>query len=679
MTPAVAVPPQRRAGISSRLDRLSEAKFGLLMFLPALIIIGIFVLPPILAVFGMSVFRIELLKSGPTNFVGINNFVTRMPIDQNFVDSIWRTIWFAFGATIVAVPLALMAALVMNRTWRFSTLIGIGLLLPWAIAPVVTGFYWRFMFQPSFGIMTILANDLGLAHGDVAWLQTSGTAFVLAIVATAWRTVPLLGLLLLAGLRTIPASQYRAARMDGAGAWSTFRFITLPAIRPTLIVATVLTIITALQTFDIFFQLTQGGPGFETTTMVYYIFEAAINNLSLGYSAALALILLFIIVVFSSLVFLIRGRRQGRIQDDDDLTVVARPARGLLATPALAAGVSGAGVGAVTGRTANQPVLGGGSSASATAMAPVAAATGAVAMPAPLATGRTDRYEDKVGGRRVHVPEGVQRALFGFGTALFIVWSVFPTAWILISSFEPEGAVTGTQLALTFPTIDHFTTLLQDPAWLKAIGTSLEVALATTILAIVIGSLAAYPLARLEVPGKRLFLGVMIFTQMVPEIVLAIPVLLIFRTIGILDSALALILVNTAFLLPLVIWLLRNMFLAVPKALESSARIDGATRLGTLFRITIPAASSGIAATAILLIILTWNEFMFAVVLGNTQAVTVTRRIGFINSPTTVGAAQPPYTLQAAAGVIAVLPCVILVFLFFRRISAGLTEGYVKG
>ena len=121
-----------------------------------------------------------------------------------------------------------------------------------------------------------------------------------------------------------------------------------------------------------------------------------------------------------------------------------------------------------------------------------------------------------------------------------------------------------------------------------------------------------------------------------------------------------------------------NVFQSVPRSLEASARIDGATRLGTLFRITIPAAAAGIAATAILLLISTWNEFLFAVILGDTGAVTVTRRIGFIDSPTSVSA-EPPYTLQAAAGVLAVLPCVILVFLFHRRISAGLTEGYVKG
>jgi ABC-type sugar transport system permease subunit len=635
MTPAIAAQPRRRAGLSSRLDRLSEAKFGLLMFLPAAILVGIFVIPPILAVFGMSVFRIELLRPGPSIFVGANNFTLRMPADSNFLAAIPRTVIFAAVTTVVMVPLGVAAALIMNRKWRFGTLIGVAFLLPWAIAPVVTGFFWRFMFQPTFGVMTQTINALGLANGTVPWLQSSDTALALAAAATAWRYVPLLALLLLASLKTIPEAHYRAARMDGAGAWASFRYITLPAIRSTLLIATVLAIITSLQTFDIIFQLTKGGPGFDTTTITYYIFDAAINKLSLGYSAALALLLLLIIVVFSAVTLLLRSRTTRARAEDEDLAIVSRGPSFLR--------------GAATAEAA--PAL------------------------------RRYEADEATTGRRptFRVPPRLVTALFFLGAGLFIVWSVFPTLWIFIAAFQPEGNVTGRPLSLSLiPDFDHIASLLGNKGWQGSIVNSLEVSLGATVITLVVGALAAYPLARLAVPGKRIFLGVIVFTQMFPGIVLGIPVLLIFVNLGLKDTVIGLILINTAFLLPLVVWLLTNIFQSVPKSLESSARIDGATRIGTLFRITIPAAAAGIAATAILLLITTWNEFLFAVILGDTGAVTVTRRIGFIDSPTSVSA-EPQYTLQAAAGVLAVLPCVILVFLFHRRISAGLTEGFVKG
>lgn len=643
MTAATAKSARRRVGFSGRLDRLSEPRFALLLFVPAILLVGLFVLPPILAVFGMSVFRIELLRPGPTSFIGLNNFTLRLPADNQFLDFIPRTIIFAAGTTIVTLPIAMGAALVMNRASRFAAIIGVALLLPWAIAPVVTGFYWRFMFQPTFGVMTNIANALGLADGTVPWLQETLSAMGIAVMATAWRIVPLLALLLLAALRTIPEAHNRAARMDGAGAWQTFRFITLPALRPTLLIATVLTIIISLNTFDVIFQLTKGGPGFETTTMTYYIFDSAINKLSLGYSAAIALILLAIAIFFSALVFLLRGRRPTERLDTEDLTAESRVSfRRLPAT-------GGAG-----------------------------APGGAAAVAAPVKRYEQEGFE-QTRSRRLRMPAGTTRVIGIIAAGVLIVWSVFPTLWILIASVQPEGAVTSRPLALQAALdFDHFVELLSDRGWQGSIVVSLVVSLGATALTLVIGALAAYPLARLAVPARRVFLGFLIFSQMVPGIVLGIPVLLIFKNLGLKDTMPGLILAYTSFLLPLVVWLLVIVFQSVPRSLEASARIDGATRLGTLFRITIPAASAGIAAVGILLLIDTWNNFLFAVILGDTGAVTVTRRIGFIDSPTSVSA-QPPYTLQAAAGVLAVLPCVILVFLFYRRISAGLTEGYVKG
>ena len=207
---------------------------------------------------------------------------------------------------------------------------------------------------------------------------------------------------------------------------------------------------------------------------------------------------------------------------------------------------------------------------------------------------------------------------------------------------------------------------------------SLEVTVVATAIAIVLGALAAYPLARFRLPGKTTVLGLLIFTQMVPAIVLAIPTLFIFQKIGLKDTVPALVLVNVAWWLPIVVWLLRNVFEDVPRALESAARIDGCSRIGTLFRVTIPAAAPGISAAAILLLIGVWNEFLFAVILGDRNAVTMTRRISQTQA-ILPGAGVPPFTVEAAAGLLVALPCLALVVLFHRRVFAGLTQGFVKG
>ena len=194
--------------------------------------------------------------------------------------------------------------------------------------------------------------------------------------------------------------------------------------------------------------------------------------------------------------------------------------------------------------------------------------------------------------------------------------------------------------------LDAYASLLQRPEWLGSMGVSLQVSIFTTVLALGLGSLAAYPLARYRVPFRAFVVAALIATQTLPAIVIAIPVLLIFQAVQLKDTVAALVLVDLAFLLPLVVWLLRNAFAQVPRAIESAARIDGCSRVGTLFRVTIPAAMPGIASVAILTLVGTWNEFRFAVTLGDREAVTITRRIGMVETLGGVSG-SPPFTLIA--------------------------------
>ncbi len=624
-----------RAGgtITARLDRLSDRRFGLLVSVPALLLVAAFVLPPILSVFGLSFFRVELAKDDLTPFVGLRNYLERLPIDEVVLQTIPRTLLFAAAVTLVTIPLALVTALVLNRRFRGSGIFLMAVLTPWAVASVVAGVFWRFIFDTHFGIVNGLLIGLGLIAEPVNWLQDTGNAVVIAIVATAWRSVPLLALLLLAALRTIPSSHYRAARMDGATGWETFRWVVLPAIRPTVLVVAVLQIIIGLQVFDLLFSLTSGGPGRQTYVLIYAIYDKAFNNLSLGYASTLTVILFGLIVACSLLLVLIQGRRR-------------------------ASGMSGGDDGASDQR--------------AWTVAGRAAQLAAVA---------GTRYESGP-RRRLRIPPRAGKVGFAIVTIALFLFFFAPIAWVMISSVQPERNLTTMPPTLTLDLwLDGYRTVYGDPVWFSSLITSLEVSLITTLVVIVLSAPAAYALARYDLPGKRGVIAILIFTQMVPAVVMAIPVLRIFQILRITDTVLALVLVNVAFWVPLVVWLLRNFFADVSISLEKAARIDGCSRLGTLFRIVVPASAPGIAATAILLLIGTWNEFLFAVVLGQRDTITITRRIVSTNNfgfGETLNQTPPPNML-ASAGIVAVLPCLLLVLLFHRRIIAGLTEGLVKG
>jgi len=614
--------------MSARVDRLGDGRFALLSFIPGGVLLGIFVIPPIVAVIVMSLMRIELLRDGASRFIGLDNYLTRLPNDSDFLASVPRTSVLALGVVVLTVPIALGCALLMNRRSRLSWFAGIVVLVPWAVAPVVTGLYWKFIFNSQYGLATQLVNWLGIREGPVNWLESSRTAMVIAVVATAWRMVPLMALLLLGALRTIPDSLYRAARMDGAGPWAAFRIVTLPALRPTLIVVAVTSVVFSLQSIDILFTLTGGGPGRSTTVITWYVYESAIGRLSFGYSSALAVILLALIAAFSSLLILVQRRRRGRRLDEER----AADAMSGLKSASLA----------------------------------------------PLASWTAPPRRDSARRRRVLRWTGRTAAITG--ATLLGIWLIGPVVWIAIASLQPESGMTS--LPLRFSTDirwSNYLDLVRQPEWQHALWVSVRLVLLVTVLTLFVAALAAFPLARQRVPGQRFIIGGLVATQMVPAIVLVIPVLLTFRYIGLKDTVTALVLVNVAFWIPLIVWLLRNVFQEVPRHLEAAARMDGYSRLGALFRVVVPAARPGLAATAILLLIGTWNEFLFAVILGDREAVTVTRVIGFIGQSAAGPDGPPPVTLIAAAGISAFLPCLVLVLFFYKRLVTGLSTSSVKG
>lgn len=276
---------------------------------------------------------------------------------------------------------------------------------------------------------------------------------------------------------------------------------------------------------------------------------------------------------------------------------------------------------------------------------------------------------------------GMARQLAGLGrpsllyalVVVFVIWTVAPVAWIAIMSLQPEINYVSVPPRLRWQDLSlrWFGEILAQPDYLNALQTSFIVACVTTVLTLLLGSLAAYPLARLAMPYKRAFLGAAVAMRMVPAIILIIPMFLLIRNLRLLDTYAALIMVYTTFLLPYVIWMLKNFFEQIPPALEAAARMDGCSRLGVLFRVIVPASAPGVVATAVFAFIGAWNEFLFGLILATRNTIPITVKLSGL-----VGATfHTDTSLVAATGMVAILPVIVLVIVLNRFIVRGLVEG----
>jgi ABC-type sugar transport system permease subunit len=236
-------------------------------------------------------------------FVGLANYIEAVA-DPRFRGALGHTLFFAATSVSLEVVIGLWFALALNRTFRGRGLVRAAVLVPWAIPTVVSALLWRFMFEGQTGIVNAALIDLGLAREPVVWLIHPRLAWVPVILADVWKTTPFVALLLLAGLQNIDASLYEAARIDGASAWRQFRYVTLPLLKPALLVALIFRTLDAFRVFDLVYALTGGGPGTSTEPIALYTFNALLQNLQFGYGSALSVIVF--IVTFSLAVVYIR-------------------------------------------------------------------------------------------------------------------------------------------------------------------------------------------------------------------------------------------------------------------------------------------------------------------------------------------------------------------------------------
>jgi ABC-type sugar transport system permease subunit len=228
-------------------------------------------------------------------FIGLANYAEALT-DPRFWSAIGNTAFFTAASVTLELGVGLLLALALNRAFRGRGLVRMAVLLPWAIPAVVTALLWGFMFDSQAGIVNSVAASLGAMDADrpVVWFNSPVLAWVPVILADVWKMTPFVTLLLLAGLQNIDPSLYEAARMDGAGPWQQFVHVTLPQLRPALLVTLIFRTLDGFRVFDLIYVLTGGGPGTATEPISLLTFTALLNNLRFGYGSALSVIIFLV-------------------------------------------------------------------------------------------------------------------------------------------------------------------------------------------------------------------------------------------------------------------------------------------------------------------------------------------------------------------------------------------------
>jgi multiple sugar transport system permease protein len=260
------------------------------------------VLPAVLVLLSLSIYpliyAIKVSLTGADGTFTLANFA-RLAGDRVFATAAIQTIVLTFAALTIEFALGLALALLIDSLARAKSFFRAGLLVPMLLPPVVAAVAWRLIFNPQFGVLNGTLREIGINTASLLWTSGDRSALGSVILVDVWEWTPFLFLLLSAGLQAIPPDPIEAARIDGASAWQIFRDVTLPLLRPVILLALLLRAMDLVRIFDQIFILTQGGPGTATETVSLYIYRTAFRFSNFGYAAAMSFVLLAATILFS--------------------------------------------------------------------------------------------------------------------------------------------------------------------------------------------------------------------------------------------------------------------------------------------------------------------------------------------------------------------------------------------
>ncbi len=639
LQPSIAKHTRRFEAIFGR-----DWKIALVFVLPLVLIMAGLILWPFINAILLSL-TVRSFVTRKEEYVGLANYA-RLLHDSDFLSAVSNTIVFTVASICIKFVVGMAIALLLNSKLAFRSVLTGLMLLPWIVPEVVTALTWRSIYDPIFGGLNPILQQLGLINRPVAWLAEPGLAMASIIAVNVWKGIPFYTILLLAGLKAIEREQHEAAEVDGASVVQRFRHITLPGLRYVIIVTVLLSFISTFNTFGLVYLMTGGGPGGATRLFSILAYEKAIIGLRFGPGAATAFAMAPIMAVIIFILARVMQPEHTAHYDkaksylDRLMSQVGRGFTWLLDI---------------------------------------------IFLPAEWLWELFERLSkvlippDKTGQSRL---KRAQRERMGLGLRMLLIapmliFVLFPFYWIFITSFKTDLQIQRyTSIYWPEPwTIGQYQSLINNTPFLTWFRNTVIVATLSTAISVIVAALAAYALARLKFTGGRLLTTLLLVTYLLPGSLLFIPLYRILTDLGIINSYAALIATYPTFLIPFATWVMLGYFRSIPVELEEAALIDGANRLTAFWRITLPLAAPALLSVTLFAFTNAWNEFLFAFVFITSDSLK-TLPVGL--QLLVFGDIYPWGRLMAASLLMAVP--VVFVYIYAQRyLVEGITAGSVKG
>jgi len=295
--------------LGKSINKVLQSKSYIVLLLPLLIFVTLIAIYPLFFSLRISLFDYRLTDPNQTQtFVGIQNYIRAFKDPVIFI-SLKNTLIFVLGTVVSELILGLGLALLFAQETKIARFVRSFLLIPMALPPLVVGLVWKSLYNADFGVIPYYLKALGInvGRGPLGELNFAMPAVILVDI---WQWTPLIMVILLAGLKSLPIEPYEAAYVDGASRWQSFIYITLPLLKPTFLIAFLTRTIQSFKVFDTIYATTSGGPGQATTVLNFHIYTVGMTFFDMGYAAALANILLIVVAVISIIYIMVMSRQQ---------------------------------------------------------------------------------------------------------------------------------------------------------------------------------------------------------------------------------------------------------------------------------------------------------------------------------------------------------------------------------